>query len=208
MPKRYVPTATRGEDGETIPQNPTPSYVSGALPNPAAANVSISRLACPVPNCSFVLKPGAPDGYLWRHIKNPKNFRCTGGDEEAWLQLHKAELDRLEAAGATPARRKREANKVRARRMREQKRLRAGFELRARNMGIREELVAQKVAIWEGMSVARWTGDSTGAFPRFRKHSRARAMNSVETTSSRSRSRRDPSMLPEAIGLLYLEGTC
>ena len=37
----------------------------------------------------------------------------------------------------------------------------ANFELRAMNMGITEkELIAQKVAIWEGMYAAEQSGDS------------------------------------------------
>ena len=37
------------------------------------------------------------------------------------------------------------------------------FELRAKNMGIAEEkLIAQKVAIWEGMWVAKKSGDKIG----------------------------------------------
>lgn len=37
------------------------------------------------------------------------------------------------------------------------------FELRARSMGITDEnLVAQKVAIWEGMWVAKKRGDNIG----------------------------------------------
>jgi len=39
----------------------------------------------------------------------------------------------------------------------------AGFEQRARIMGITENgLVAEKVAIWEGMYTAEQSGDSTG----------------------------------------------
>lgn len=55
----------------------------------------------------------------------------------------------------TPTQRRREANRAKA-----QKRLRtAGLEQRARNMGITEEaLVAQKVAIWEGMRAAEQHG--------------------------------------------------
>jgi len=43
----------------------------------------------------------------------------------------------------------------------EERRLRtAEFELRAKNMGIAEEkLVAQKVAIWEGMWASKHSGD-------------------------------------------------
>jgi len=38
----------------------------------------------------------------------------------------------------------------------------AGFEQRARNMGITEKgLVAEKVAIWEGMHTAEQSGDGT-----------------------------------------------
>jgi len=40
----------------------------------------------------------------------------------------------------------------------------AEFELRARNIGITEEaLVAQKVAIWEGIYASEHSGDSIGA---------------------------------------------
>lgn len=39
----------------------------------------------------------------------------------------------------------------------------AEFELRARGMGISDEnLVAQKIAIWEGMWVAKQHGDNVG----------------------------------------------
>lgn len=57
----------------------------------------------------------------------------------------------------TPAQRRREAKKARSRKM-----LRAaGFEQRARNMGITEKsLVAQKVAIWEGMWATKQNGDN------------------------------------------------
>ena len=37
------------------------------------------------------------------------------------------------------------------------------FELRAKNMGVTEKaLIAQKVAIWEGMYAAEQSGDSIG----------------------------------------------
>ena len=57
----------------------------------------------------------------------------------------------------TPAQRKREAKKVKAQKMLKT----AEFKQRARNMGIAEEgLVAQKVAIWEGMCAAEQSGHS------------------------------------------------
>ena len=56
----------------------------------------------------------------------------------------------------TPTQRRREANRAKA-----QKRLRAAkSNVRARGMGITEEaLVAEKVAIWEGMWAAEQSGD-------------------------------------------------
>ena len=116
-----------------------------------------------------------PHGYLWRHLKRPGAHGRTGEEKATWENLHKIEHDRLLATRGmtplsanslqstnefnivTPAQRRREANKARSRKM-----LRtAGFEQRARNMGIMEKaLVAQKVAIWEGMWATKQNGDN------------------------------------------------
>ncbi|KAG0640972.1 hypothetical protein HOY80DRAFT_1040512 [Tuber brumale] len=114
-------------------------------------------IVCPVSVCSLVFGGEAPDGYLWRHLRRPGIHGRTGDEKSAWLHLHKIEHDRHLATRVTPARRKREVNRLKA-----QKILRtAEFELRARNMGITEKaLVDQKVAIWEGMFVAEQNGDS------------------------------------------------
>ncbi|PWW73248.1 hypothetical protein C7212DRAFT_346978 [Tuber magnatum] len=169
MPGRHVPTSTAAssspQDERTTPQNPISSFNhSNALPDPTLANTRPLTLTCPVPCCSLAFDKKTPHGYLWRHLRNPGVYRRTGEEKAAWLHLHKIEFDRLAATDITPAQRKREANRMRARKVREQKALKAArFELRARNMGIREkELAAQKVAIREGMHAAKQRGDSIG----------------------------------------------
>ncbi|PUU81131.1 hypothetical protein B9Z19DRAFT_654024 [Tuber borchii] len=89
---------------------------------------------------------------LWRHLKLPRVDGRTGDEKDAWENLHKIELERLLA---TCSSRRRSA------RVQTHKRLGiAEFELRARGMGITEEvLVAQKVKIWEGIWVAKKNGE-------------------------------------------------
>ncbi|PWW73247.1 hypothetical protein C7212DRAFT_346977 [Tuber magnatum] len=168
MPGCYAPAAssTPPEVRKTTPQNPTfPSYLPIALPVPTHTNTP--TLPCPVPSCALVFDGKTPYGYLWRHLRRPGTYRRTGEERDAWLHLHKIEHDRLIAAGITPAQRKREANRVGVKKAREQKKRIAGFQLRARKKGITEEaLVSQKVAIWEGMHVAKQSGDSIGNFPK------------------------------------------
>lgn len=114
-----------------------------------------------------------PHGYLWRHLGRPGVYGLSIDEKVAWENLHKIEHDRLLATRSinpfpqttplgnndfnvvTPTQRRREMNRAKV-----QKRLRtAGFERRVRNMGITEEvLVAEKVAIWEGM----WASEQNG----------------------------------------------
>ncbi|KAG0129178.1 hypothetical protein HOY82DRAFT_611035 [Tuber indicum] len=163
----YVPTATTpfpfpssSGNKTTIPRNLTSlSNPSKPLPDSAPANSGPPALACPVPSCPLVFKGQMSQGYLWRHLKRPGICRRTGDEKAAWLHLHKTEYDQLIATRIKPAQRKREANRVRARKVSRA----TMFERRAKNLGVTEErLVAQKVAIWEGMYAAKQSGDSIG----------------------------------------------
>ena len=117
-----------------------------------------------------------PHRYLKRHLKHPGLYGRTGDDKEAWLKLHKMEHERLLAAlGSTPSYNISpkevlevgQANYtdviklVEDDKAEEERQSRASeFELRAKSLGITEaELVAQKVAIWEGMWAAEQNGD-------------------------------------------------
>ncbi|KAG0129181.1 hypothetical protein HOY82DRAFT_652510 [Tuber indicum] len=159
---RYVVTTTSSSasssNENTITQNQnSSSCFSQAFLGSTPADGTQSVVTCPVPSCPLVFKGEMSHGYLWRHLKRPGIHGRTGDEKDTWLQLHKIEHDLLVATKITPAQRKREANRMRAR-----KTLRAArFELRARSMGITEDsLIAQKIAIWEGMSVAEQSGDS------------------------------------------------
>ncbi|KAG0641788.1 hypothetical protein HOY80DRAFT_1110772 [Tuber brumale] len=161
MSRHYMPTTTPfspslSEGGGAIPRNPNVSALSEALPDSGPAQSGPPVLTCPVPICSLVFKGEMSHGYLWRHLRRPGIYRRTGDEKASWLLLHKIEHDLLVATGITPEQRKREANRVRA-----QKVTRAArFERRAWNVGVIEErLVAQKVAIWEGMYAAKQSGD-------------------------------------------------
>ncbi|PWW73245.1 hypothetical protein C7212DRAFT_346973 [Tuber magnatum] len=160
--RRYVTTILPSSpESETARlQKSTPySVLSRPLLHPNHANPRPPTLTCPVPSCSLVFKGESAYGYLWRHIRRPGIYRRTGGEKDARLRLHKVEHDLLVATGITPVQRKREKNRVRAQKVSRA----AGFELRARDMGVTEKvLVAQKVAIWEGMYAAKLNGDSIG----------------------------------------------
>ncbi|PUU83371.1 hypothetical protein B9Z19DRAFT_1119451 [Tuber borchii] len=170
----YLPTYTPSSSGnEIVSQTPTPPNLSKAFhdttPDPGAPT-----LACPVSSCSLVFKGDIAHGYLWRHLKRPGIHGRTGDEKIIWLNLHKTEHDRLLATRITPAQRKHEARKAKARKM-----LRTvEFELRARNMGVTEKaLIAQKVAIWEGMYAAEQSGDSIGVGILIPLHFRGRGGN-------------------------------
>ncbi|KAG0129177.1 hypothetical protein HOY82DRAFT_611032 [Tuber indicum] len=147
-------------DGKTIQQQHNSSlYPPHTLLNHSLSKPGPPALACPVQSCPSVFKGEMSCGYLWRHLKRPRISSRTGDEKAAWLRLHRIEHDRLLALGVTPAQRKREARKMRARKASRA----AGFELWARSMGITEKkLIAQKVAIWEGMYAAKQSGDSIG----------------------------------------------
>ncbi|KAG0135492.1 hypothetical protein HOY82DRAFT_536668 [Tuber indicum] len=165
MSGRYVLTyssssSSSSSNEKDVPQNPSSfSGPSKAAIDSASTNRRPSAIVCPVSVCSLVFEGESPDGYLWRHLRRPGIHGRTGDEKAIWLQLHKIEHGRLLATRVTPAQRKREAKAMRA-----QKMLRiAKFEQRARNMRITERaMVAQKVAIWEGMFVAEQNGDSIG----------------------------------------------
>ncbi|PUU83364.1 hypothetical protein B9Z19DRAFT_1119436 [Tuber borchii] len=160
VPGRYLSryTSSSSEDENGIPQNPTPSLNgSRTLHDTSPSNPGPPTLACPVLGCSLVFKGEMPHGYLWRHLKRPGAHGRTGEEKAIWENLHKIEHNRLLAIRVTPAQRRREANKARSRKMLRS----AGFEQRARNMGITEKaLVAQKVAIWEGIWATKQNGDN------------------------------------------------
>ncbi|KAG0641793.1 hypothetical protein HOY80DRAFT_1134984 [Tuber brumale] len=149
-PGSYVVTTTSSSSNKnTTPQQQTSSpNPSKALPDSTPANAVPPTLTCPVPSCPLVLKGEMPHGYLWRHLKSPGIYSRTGDEKDAWLHLHKIEYDGL---------RKREANRMRARKASRA----ARFKSHARNTGITEEsLVAQNIAIWEGMYSAEQRADS------------------------------------------------
>ena len=154
-----------------------PIFSSNPLQAPPSAlgNAGPSPLACPVPSCLFVLKGETPHWYFKRHLKYPGLHGRMGDEKEAWLNLHKIEHQRLLASlGSTsPPTKVLEVNQaehvdiiklVENNKAEEERKLRtAEFEWRAKNVGItKEELVAQKVAIWEGMWAAEQNGDNIG----------------------------------------------
>ncbi|KAG0129179.1 hypothetical protein HOY82DRAFT_611037 [Tuber indicum] len=144
----------------TIPKIPTSfPNLSKALPDSTLAKTAPLALTCPVATCALIFKGEMSHGYLLRHLKQPGIKSGAGDENDTWLQLHKIEYDQLVAAGITPAQSERDANMMGA-----PKASRAArFESLARNMGITDEsLVAQKIAIWEGMYVAEQSGDSIG----------------------------------------------
>ncbi|KAG0641797.1 hypothetical protein HOY80DRAFT_1134987 [Tuber brumale] len=170
-------TTATTSNKKTISQNSTsPSGLSKALPDSTPANAGPPALACPFPSCTLDFNGETSHGYLWRHLKRPGIYRRTGEEKSDWLRLHKIDHNRFIATGSitpsppthktpqgcnnksivTPAQRKRESNRMRARKVSRA----ARFKSRARNMGITEEsLVAQKIAIWEGMYAAEQSGD-------------------------------------------------
>ncbi|PUU83361.1 hypothetical protein B9Z19DRAFT_1119431 [Tuber borchii] len=148
----YTSSSSSSRNENAIPQSPnSSSNLSKALRNTIPLNSGPPALSCPVSGCSMVFKGEIAHEYLWRHLKRPGIHRRAGDEKTAWLNLHKIEHDRLLATRLTRAQRRRETNKVKA-----QKMLRtAELEQRAKSMGITEKaLVAQKVAIWEGMRSA------------------------------------------------------
>ena len=177
-PECPVPTAASSlsQGKRIIPQAPITSF-GVPCESSTLANTGPSPLACPVPSCLLVLKGQAPHRYLKRHLKCPGLHGRTGNEKEAWLKLHNMEYERLLAAlGSTPLPQSPNpkealgANQadyvgiiklVEAIKAEEERNSRAlEFEVRAKNMGItEEEFVAQKVAIWEGMWVAKQNSD-------------------------------------------------
>ncbi|PUU72822.1 hypothetical protein B9Z19DRAFT_1136613 [Tuber borchii] len=154
MPGGSVPTEKKfPPEGEiiAIPQAPRASFDFLEVLPSALANTSPPPLTCPASGCPLILKGEMPHRYLKRHLKHPGLYGRTGDEKETWLNLHKIEYERLLAAL--------EDNKAE-----EEKQSRAAeFELRAKSMGITEaKLVAQKVAIWEGMFAARQNDDDIG----------------------------------------------
>ena len=119
-----------------------------------------------------------PHRYLRRHLKYPGLYGRTGQEKKVWLNLHKTEHERLLATlGLAPFHNPNPNEVLEVNRAdpvniiklvednnEEEGNSRTGeFELRARSMGITEEkLIAQKVAIWEGMWAAQQSGDDIG----------------------------------------------
>ncbi|PUU72861.1 hypothetical protein B9Z19DRAFT_1136520 [Tuber borchii] len=183
MPEGSVPTEISSSSSEgkriIIPQAPSSSFDSlEALPS-ALADTCPPPLACPVSGCLLVLKGEMPHRYLKRHPKYPGLHGRMGDEREAWLNLHKMEHEKfLAALGSTPSHntspkevpevgQANYADKIKLvedDKAEEERESRAAeFELRAKNMGITEmKFVAQKVAIWEGMWVAKQNGDDIG----------------------------------------------
>lgn len=142
-------------------------------------------LSCPVSNCSSVFAGRTPQRYLSRHLKYPGIWGRTGEEKVAWINLHKIEHHRLivtrsisslfhrlhlrgTSDGANPANilgaAKSAKPKLRAKKLAQQRTLRAAaFMMRANEMGITDTaLIAEKLAIWEGIWGDKEKGDSIG----------------------------------------------
>ncbi|PUU82330.1 hypothetical protein B9Z19DRAFT_1061935 [Tuber borchii] len=147
-PECSVPTAVSflSQGQRIIPQAPITSF-GVPCESPTLANTGPSPLACPVPSCLLVLKGQAPHRYLKRHLKCPGLHGRTGNEKEV-LRVNQADyVGIIKLVEVTKAEEERNSRI-------------AEFEVRAKNMGItEEEFVAQKVAIWEGMWVAKQNGD-------------------------------------------------
>ncbi|PUU72860.1 hypothetical protein B9Z19DRAFT_1166331 [Tuber borchii] len=124
----------------TIPQAPSSLET---LPS-ALTNTSPPPLACPVSGCLLVLRGEMPHRYLKRHLKYPGLYGRV-------LEVGQANyVDIIKLVEDNKAEEERESRA-------------AEFELRAKNMGMTDaKSVAQKVAIWEGMWVAKQKGDDIG----------------------------------------------
>ncbi|KAG0635823.1 hypothetical protein HOY80DRAFT_1139576, partial [Tuber brumale] len=88
----------KGASGRHVLTHSSPSPSSGfsnAVHDPASTGCGPPAIVCPVPVCSLVFEGGAPDGYLWRHLRRPGIHGRTGGEKATWLHLHKIEHDRL-----------------------------------------------------------------------------------------------------------------
>ncbi|KAG0640970.1 hypothetical protein HOY80DRAFT_999745 [Tuber brumale] len=139
------------DNNEAIPQSLTPSPGSLQVPpDLVTADPNPPSLKYPVSSCSLVLTGGISQRYLRTHLKNPKICGRRGEERVAWINLHKTEHDRLIETGVTPTK-----PKLGAKKQEEEKISRTvAFRLRAGRLGITDAaLVAEKLAIWEGMWV-------------------------------------------------------
>ncbi|PUU72547.1 hypothetical protein B9Z19DRAFT_1137298 [Tuber borchii] len=143
-----------------IPQNPAPfSSLLQVLFNPATVDPLPPPLTCPVSNCSLVFTGRTPQRYLSRHLKHPGMHGRTGGEKAVWLNLHKIEHERFIAAHVKPRKPKLGAKKLAKRTISRA----AAFRLRADKMGITDPaLIAEKLAIWEGILGDNEKDDSIG----------------------------------------------
>ena len=171
MPERATSTVNFSSEGKVIIikaliPRPDPSILP---PAPAPGNTSLSPFSGAISSYSSVSEGERP-GVCGR----------TGHEKGVWFNLHQAAHERLLAAlGLTPLPQPRPQGSAGSKQSspcryiievadndtaEEERRSRiAEFELRARNMGITDEnLVAQKVAIWEGIRAAEQNGDSIG----------------------------------------------
>ncbi|RPB00357.1 hypothetical protein L873DRAFT_1805114 [Choiromyces venosus 120613-1] len=146
----YIPNDTllSPKNENTIPDYTTLSTnLSELLPDHAPIHVSPSSLSCPVSGCSKTFEGDKSHECLLRHLKRPRNFKSSGYDEAVWHAHHKEEHRR----------------RVSIRRINPNSKLLriTEFEVRAKNMGITEqELIEEKIKIWEGMWDAKDKGDS------------------------------------------------
>ncbi|RPB00378.1 hypothetical protein L873DRAFT_1805169, partial [Choiromyces venosus 120613-1] len=144
-------------------ENTIPDYsnlsanLSEVLWDHAPIHVGPSSLSCPVSGCSKTFEGDKSNECLLRHLKRPRNFKSSGYDEAVWRVLHKEEHRRHVPIRPTSTTPNSEAGS-----QLEQKLLRiTEFELRAKKMGITEqELIEEKIKIWEGVWGAKDKGDS------------------------------------------------
>ncbi|PUU81124.1 hypothetical protein B9Z19DRAFT_653447 [Tuber borchii] len=170
IPERAASTRISSSEGKLLfikaPILPDPAKLP---PAPAPSNTSPSLFSHVISSCSSVSEGECPRLYGW-----------TGDEKEAWLNLYEMGNERLLAAlSITPLPQPQSQGCARSKQSspcryiikvienntaEEERRSRiAEFELRARRMGITDEnLVAQKVAIWEGIRAAEQNGDSIG----------------------------------------------
>ena len=97
MSDRSIPTKTSSSgDRRIFPRAPSSS--SDPLKTPPSsipANTCPPGLVCPVPSCPLFLKGETHHRYLRRHLNHPGLYGRTGQEKEVWINLHKAEHERL-----------------------------------------------------------------------------------------------------------------
>ncbi|KAG0135467.1 hypothetical protein HOY82DRAFT_600260 [Tuber indicum] len=150
---------------KACPNIPRPTYTSSFKSENAAPQIPISslnpRTPEPRPALPILVRIGSPalspaaQGVYRLNLRENEHEELLGalGSTPTTLTLLNAEVNRADEVNILEL--------AEASRAEEERRPRtAGFELRARNMGITGmKLVAEKVAIWEGMWAAQQAGN-------------------------------------------------